>query len=106
MEYRQLGNSDIRVSEICLGSMTWGTQNSTAEAHAQIEFALDHGVNFIDTAELAIAFCNQRLFVTSSIIGATSLDQLEVNIGAADLDLDAEVLEDIQTVYRNYPIPY
>ena len=52
MEYRQLGNSDIRVSEICLGSMTWGTQNSAAEAYAQIEFALDHGVNFIDTAEL------------------------------------------------------
>jgi aryl-alcohol dehydrogenase-like predicted oxidoreductase len=52
MEYRQLGKSDIQVSEICLGSMTWGTQNSEAEGHAQIEFALDHGVNFIDTAEL------------------------------------------------------
>jgi aryl-alcohol dehydrogenase-like predicted oxidoreductase len=55
---------------------------------------------------MAIAFCNQRPFVTSSIIGATSLDQLGVNIGAADVDLDAEVLEDIQGVYRNYPIPY
>jgi aryl-alcohol dehydrogenase-like predicted oxidoreductase len=44
--------------------------------------------------------------VTSSIIGATSLDQLAVNIGAAELTLDAEVLEDIQTVYRNHPIPY
>ena len=53
MEYRQLGNSDIRVSEICLGSMTWATQNSEA-----------------------------------------------------DLELDVEVLEDIQAVYRNYPIPY
>lgn len=52
MEYRQLGNSDIEVSEICLGSMTWGTQNSEAEGHAQIDFALEHGVNFIDTAEL------------------------------------------------------
>ncbi len=52
MKYRPLGNSDIRVSEICLGSMTWGTQNSESEAHAQIEYALDHGVNFIDTAEL------------------------------------------------------
>ena len=52
MEYRQLGKSDIQVSEICLGSMTWGTQNTEAEGHAQIEFALDHGVNFIDTAEL------------------------------------------------------
>jgi aryl-alcohol dehydrogenase-like predicted oxidoreductase len=52
MEYRKLGRSDIDVSEICLGSMTWGTQNSEAEGHAQIDYALDHGVNFIDTAEL------------------------------------------------------
>ena len=52
MEYRQLGKTDIRVSEICLGSMTWGTQNTEAEGHAQIDFALDRGVNFIDTAEL------------------------------------------------------
>ena len=52
MEYRQLGRSDIEVSVICLGSMTWGTQNSEAEGHEQIDYALDHGVNFIDTAEL------------------------------------------------------
>ncbi len=52
MEYRQLGTSDLQVSEICLGSMTWGTQNTEAEGHAQIDFALDRGVNFIDTAEL------------------------------------------------------
>ena len=52
MDYRNLGQSDIKVSEICLGSMTWGTQNSEAEGHAQIDFALDQGVNFIDTAEL------------------------------------------------------
>ena len=52
MQYRNLGRSDIQVSEICLGSMTWGTQNSEAEGHAQIDYALDHGVNFIDTAEL------------------------------------------------------
>ena len=52
MEYRRLGRSDIEVSEICLGSMTWGTQNSEAEGHAQIDYALDRGVNFIDTAEL------------------------------------------------------
>jgi aryl-alcohol dehydrogenase-like predicted oxidoreductase len=52
MQFRRLGRSDIEVSEICLGSMTWGTQNSEAEGHAQIDYALDHGVNFIDTAEL------------------------------------------------------
>jgi len=52
MKHRKLGRTDIEVSEICLGSMTWGTQNSEAEGHAQIDYALDHGVNFIDTAEL------------------------------------------------------
>jgi len=52
MEYRRLGRSDIEVSEICLGSMTWGAQNSEAEGHAQIDYALERGVNFIDTAEL------------------------------------------------------
>ncbi|NCF37861.1 MAG: aldo/keto reductase, partial [Gammaproteobacteria bacterium] len=52
MEYRKLGRSDLEVSVICLGSMTWGTQNSEAEGHAQIDYALDQGVNFIDTAEL------------------------------------------------------
>ena len=52
MKLNPLGTSEIKVSEICLGSMTWGTQNSEAEGHAQIDCALDHGVNFIDTAEI------------------------------------------------------
>ncbi len=52
MEYRNLGRSDIRVSELCLGSMTWGGKNTESEGHAQIDMALDHGVNFIDTAEM------------------------------------------------------
>ncbi len=52
MEYRQLGRTDLKVSEICLGTMTWGSQNSEAEGHAQIDAALDYGVNFIDTAEM------------------------------------------------------
>ncbi|MBL8647704.1 MAG: aldo/keto reductase [Sphingosinicella sp.] len=51
MQYRRLGNTDIDVSAICLGTMTWGSQNTEAEAHAQIDFALDRGVNFLDTAE-------------------------------------------------------
>ena len=52
MKYKNLGTSDIKVSEICLGTMTWGQQNTEEEAHQQIDFALDRGVNFIDTAEM------------------------------------------------------
>ena len=52
MKFNKLGNSGIKVSEICLGSMTWGTQNSESEGHAQMDLALDLGVNFIDTAEM------------------------------------------------------
>src|SRR6267143_795270 len=52
MKHRTLPGSDLDVSEICLGTMTWGEQNSEADAHSQLDFALAHGVNFIDTAEM------------------------------------------------------
>lgn len=52
MKYNKLGRTDISVSEICLGTMTWGTQNSEAEAHEQMDYAVQEGINFFDTAEL------------------------------------------------------
>ncbi|SEK87270.1 Predicted oxidoreductase [Aquimarina amphilecti] len=52
MKYTTLPNTDIKVSKICLGSMTWGEQNTELEGHQQIEYAISQGVNFIDTAEL------------------------------------------------------
>jgi len=52
MRMNTLGTSDLVVSELCLGSMTWGTQNTFAEGHEQIDIALDHGINFIDVAEM------------------------------------------------------
>jgi len=52
MKYNTLGRTGITVSEICLGTMTWGTQNSEAEAHEQMDYAVSQGVNFFDTAEL------------------------------------------------------
>ncbi|MFI9652255.1 aldo/keto reductase [Guyparkeria halopsychrophila] len=52
MEYRRLGNSDLKVSEICLGTMTFGEQNTQAEAHEQLDHAVASGINFIDTAEM------------------------------------------------------
>ena len=52
MEYRKLGNTNIDVSVICLGTMTWGEQNNEKEAFSQMDCAVDYGVNFFDTAEL------------------------------------------------------
>ena len=52
MDYRQLGRTDLNVSAIALGTMTWGEQNSEAEAFAQIERAKAAGINFLDTAEM------------------------------------------------------
>ena len=52
MKYTLLPETDIKVSKICLGTMTWGKQNTEQEGHEQMNFALDKGVNFFDTAEL------------------------------------------------------
>lgn len=52
MEYRNLGKTDLKVSAICLGTMTYGDQNTEAEAHEQLDYALSQGINFIDTAEM------------------------------------------------------
>jgi len=52
LKYNNLGNSGIKVSEYCLGSMTWGEASTEAEGHWQLDTAVDHGINFIDTAEM------------------------------------------------------
>ena len=52
MEYRALGRTGIKVSSICLGTMTWGQQNSESEGHEQMDYALDAGVSFFDTSEI------------------------------------------------------
>ena len=52
MEYRMLPGTEMNVSKVCLGTMTWGQQNSEAEAHEQLDYAIAQGINFIDTAEM------------------------------------------------------
>jgi aryl-alcohol dehydrogenase-like predicted oxidoreductase len=52
MEFNKLGQTDIEVSKICLGTMTWGEQNTETEAHEQLDYAVTAGINFIDTAEM------------------------------------------------------
>ena len=50
MNYRKLGITDIKVSSICLGTMTWGRQNTQEDAFEQMDYAVDQGINFFDTA--------------------------------------------------------
>ena len=70
MEYRTLGRSDLQVSALCLGSMTWGEQNSEAQGFAQMDCAKAAGVNFIDTAEMyPVPPRNTTYGATETIIG-------------------------------------
>ncbi len=70
MNYKKLGNTDLDVSTICLGTMTWGEQNTPDEAFEQMDFALSNGVNFWDTAELyAVPPRKETYGDTEEIIG-------------------------------------
>jgi aryl-alcohol dehydrogenase-like predicted oxidoreductase len=70
MEYTSLPNTNIKVSKICLGTMTWGNQNTEAEGFSQMDYALERGVNFFDTAELyPVPATKETQGQTSKIIG-------------------------------------
>jgi len=70
MEYRKLGRTDLHISAIGLGTMTWGFQNTQAEGFEQMDYALEHGINFFDTAEMyAIPPTAQTYGTTETIIG-------------------------------------
>jgi len=71
MNYTTLPHTDIKISKICLGTMTFGEQNTEADAHAQLEYAFEKGVNFIDTAEMyPIAARRATLGLTEKYIGS------------------------------------
>ena len=70
MRYRKLGNTNIEVSVICLGTMTWGEQNSLKQAFEQMDYSLERGVNFFDTAELYSVMPKRETYgKTEEIIG-------------------------------------
>ena len=70
MKYTTLPNTDTKVSKICLGTMTWGKQNTEADGHEQMDFALEAGVNFFDTAELySVPATPETYGATEKIIG-------------------------------------
>ena len=70
MNFKKLGNTDLKVSTICLGTMTWGEQNNQKEAFEQMNYALDSGINFFDTAEIYPSPCFEKTCgSTEKIIG-------------------------------------
>lgn len=86
MNYTTLPHSDLKVSKICLGTMTFGNQNTEAEAHSQLDYAVERGINFLDTAEMypiggnAQIFGSTERFIGSWInkIGASEREKLVI----------------------------
>ena len=68
MNFKKLGNTDLKVSTICLGTMTWGEQNNQKEAFEQMNFAIDNGVNFFDTAEIYPSPCFKKTYGSTEVI--------------------------------------
>ena len=70
MNYKKLGTTDLEVSTICLGTMTWGEQNSQKEGFEQMDYALDNGVNFFDVAEIYPSPCRKETYgETEKVMG-------------------------------------
>ncbi len=70
MKFKKLGNTDLKVSLICLGTMTWGKQNNQKEAFEQMDYSINEGINFFDTAEMYAVPCTAETFgKTETIIG-------------------------------------
>ena len=105
MEYRALGRSNVQVSKICLGTMTWGQQNNEAEAHEQMDYALEQGINFFDTAELyAVPPRPENNGLTEAYIGTwfkQSKKRGEVILGTKIAGLRADL-----SFIRNHDLEY
>lgn len=79
----------------------------TVDANKAVAGYMDVAQRYgLDITQIALKFCDMQSFVTSTIIGATSMEQLKTDIAAFDLDLSAEVMKDIDDIYRQYPLPY
>ena len=77
-------------------------ERSKPALEAYLAVADRHG---LDPAQMALAFCLSRPFMTAAIIGATSMEQLKTNIGAVDVELDDAVLDDILEIYQRHTVP-
>ena len=79
------------------------TEQCNAAVKAYVGVAEKHG---LDPCQMALAFVNAKPFVTSNLIGATTMEQLKTNIASIDVELSTDVLSDIEAVRRDYPVPY
>jgi len=84
-------------------SLSRNTDHANNAIRRYLDTAQRHG---LDVCQMALAFVNQQPFVTSNIIGATTMDQLKTNIASIDVTLSEEVLEEIRHIYHDYPLPY
>ena len=122
MNYHKLGSSDLNVSDICLGTMTWGEQNTEAEAHAQLDLAFERGVNFIDTAELypvpakaetqgltesylGTWLKNQKrenVIVATKVVGKTSMDWFHGDTSFSRENIRAAIEDSLKRLQTDY----
>ena len=110
MNKNRLGRSGIIVSDICMGTMTFGNQADEKTAFRIMDMAYEAGIDFYDTAEmsvvtLATAWSKQHDFVASTIVGATHPDQMHDILAAADVTLTPEVMKQINAVSREIRNP-
>ena len=89
MKYSRLGSSGLKVSKVCLGTMTWGEQNTQDDANQQLDYAFEQGVNFIDTAELyPVPFDITKNGDTEKIMG----DWMKKKNNRADLVIASKIV--------------
>ena len=123
MEYSNLGHSELNVSKICLGTMTFGEQNTQTEAHNQLDFAFANGVNFIDTAEmypvpprqetqgdtekfigswLTKRSCRDKVIIASKVAGPGMMDYLRDGAQLVRSQMDQALHDSLSRLQTEY----
>jgi aryl-alcohol dehydrogenase-like predicted oxidoreductase len=104
---KYLGGARPEGARWSLGKDKRKNQRETAAAEAAVRDYIAVADKYgLDVCQMALAFCYQQPFITSTIIGATSMEQLKTDIAAKDITLSDECLNDIQKVHNKYPVPY
>lgn len=110
MDYVNLGRSGVKVSRICLGCMSYGAPEwrdwilGEEDSRPFIQRALEMGINFFDTADIALAWLLHQPGVTAPIIGATRMEHLEDAVAALEIRLDEEERKSLEEPYRPHRV--